>query len=194
MDYARFRSRLGAHVLDILLMIPLIGLMVAIGAGSQSTAVWLVPLQGLLFYAYTFYFHAKTGQTLGKRWLGIKVVTLEGGPIGYAGSFRRNLIMLCESLPWIAATMIATLHVTDEQFSTLHGRAYNQLLKSLQPGWYPIVAKILGAVLIAEVASIFLSKRNQSLHDFVGGTVVVKLPRGTQQHTPAPTPTEPVNT
>ncbi|MDB5973734.1 MAG: hypothetical protein JWR07_494 [Nevskia sp.] len=35
MDYARFRSRLAAHVLDIILMIPLIGLMIAIGAGNQ---------------------------------------------------------------------------------------------------------------------------------------------------------------
>ena len=192
MDYARFRLRLGAHVLDIILMIPFLGLMMGIASGSQSTAVSLVPIQGLLLYAYTFYFHAKSGQTLGKRWLDIKVVTLEGGPIGFAGSFRRNLIMLCESLPWIAATMIATLQVTSEQFSTLHGHAYNQLLKNLQPAWYPIVVKMLGVVLIAEIASIFLSKRRQSLHDLVGGTVVVKLPPRTQPHTPAPT--EPVNT
>lgn len=196
MDYARFRSRLGAHILDILLMIPLIGLMIAIGAGNQSTAILLIPFQGLLLCAYTFYFHAKSGQTLGKRWLGIKVVTLEGGPIGYAGSFRRNLIMLCESLPWIAATMIAALHVSEEQFSTLHGRAYTQLLKSLQPAWYPVVAKVFAVLLLAEIVSIFLSKRNQSLHDFIAGTVVVKLPPRTQPHPPAPTPapTEPVNT
>jgi len=175
MNYAPFRFRLGAHLLDIIVLLSALALLLLIGSRSQSLAVWLTPVEGLLFYAYTLYFHAKSGQTLGKRWLGIKVVTLEGGAIGIARSFRRNLIMLIESLPWIVATMIATLRVPSEQFRSLHGDAYNQLLKSLKPEWYPITVTIFDVILIAEIASVLLTRKRRSLHDFVGGTVVVRI-------------------
>jgi len=175
MNYAPFRFRLGAHLLDIIVLITFLALLLLIGSRSQSLAVLLTPVEGLLFYAYTLYFHASSGQTLGKRWLGIKVVTLEGGAIGIAGSFRRNLIMLIESLPWIVATMIATLRVPSEQFRSLHGDAYNQLLKSLKPEWYPVTVTIFDVILVAEIASVLLTRKRRSLHDFVGGTVVVRI-------------------
>ncbi len=175
MNYARFRLRLGAHVLDIIVLLSILAFLLAVGSTNWLLSVWLIPIEGLLFYIYTLYFHATSGQTLGKRQLGIRVVTLEGGALGIAGSFRRNLIMLIESLPWIVATMFATLRVSDEQFRSLHGHAYTQLLKNLRPEWYPMTLTIFNVILVAEISAILLTKKRRSLHDFVGGTVVVKV-------------------
>jgi len=69
------------------------GVLVAVGAGTDSSTliaigylVWI-----LLFGVYEIYFHGSaSGQTVGKRAVGIRVIDFAtGGPIGYGRSALR---------------------------------------------------------------------------------------------------------
>lgn len=175
MIYASFWRRFCAHGIDIAILLPVMALLSVPGVVSQLLAICLVPAQGLLYFLYTFYLHAKSGQTLGKRWLKIRVLTPSGSAIGFVLSARRNIIIFFQSLPWICGTMIAISRIPIDQYYALHGHAYNLLEESLRPEWYASAYLIMGAIVIPEVVAVLTSKRKQSLHDFVGGTVVIHV-------------------
>jgi uncharacterized RDD family membrane protein YckC len=76
-------------------------------AGDMQVIAHLPPreaaiLAGLLFMATLLYFtvlEAAWGQTLGKRLLGIRVVSDTGGPVTVWGAVVRNLLRVVDSLP-----------------------------------------------------------------------------------------------
>ena len=45
--------------------------------------IGLMALMVLAFLAYQWYLVATTGQSLAKRWMGIKIVRLDGSPVGF---------------------------------------------------------------------------------------------------------------
>lgn len=173
MIYASFWRRLCAHAIDVAVLLPIMALLYAPSVVSQSLAICLIPVQGLLYFLYTLYLHGKSGQTLGKRWLKIRVLTPSGSAIGFTLSARRNIIIFFQSLPWIFGTMIAISRVPIDQYYALHGHAYTLLEQSLRPEWYASAYMIMGAIAIPEIVAVLSTKKKQSLHDFVGGTVVV---------------------
>ena len=82
---AGFWQRVGAVILDgIVLAIPSAILVIALKGAGYAVAM-------LLSIAYFTYFEGgATGQTLGKRMMGIRVVSLDGsGSIGYVRAFAR---------------------------------------------------------------------------------------------------------
>lgn len=105
---ASFGQRLGAYLLDLLVIgvpfaILMIVLVVAIGPDEASGEVdegaagILVLLYILGFIALWAYYvvleGGPSGQTIGKKAVGIRVVSMQtGGPIGYGKAFIRTLI------------------------------------------------------------------------------------------------------
>ncbi|MEN9545361.1 MAG: hypothetical protein RLZZ356_93 [Verrucomicrobiota bacterium] len=65
--------------------------------GDAQPDLWLLLKFQLIFtsvysgvsLAYSVGFQGRFGATLGKRLLGLRVVTLDGSPLGYGGAFRR---------------------------------------------------------------------------------------------------------
>jgi uncharacterized RDD family membrane protein YckC len=185
MTYSGFWRRIIAYHIDIVVVLPVVMIFGFFGAGSQSLAVILVPFKGFAFLVYTFYYHGRYGQTLGKRWLRIKVLTTAGEPIGFIGSARRCIIMAAESIPWVAAGMVAIPRVPADQYYALHGHEYTLLEKSFYPAWYPLCLWIVGAIVVAELISMFITARKQSLHDLIASTIVVRV---AQQSVPGQAP------
>jgi uncharacterized RDD family membrane protein YckC len=100
-------TRLGARILDGLLLfgtaIP--GVIIAAMTVSSSFTrgrptpgdigmfVAVMTLFTIPLVLYQWYLLATTGQTLGKRWLGIKVVKMDGAPVDFvSGVFLRNWV------------------------------------------------------------------------------------------------------
>ena len=98
--YAGWWSRVGAYLLDALVLVGplLIVVFLALAvAGDDEGGVWaFVGFMYLATLALPFvYFslmHGSSGQTLGKRALGIRVVDEDGGAIGYGRAFGRYAI------------------------------------------------------------------------------------------------------
>ena len=107
-------ARLGARLLDGLVEgAPMLvgsiagGLLLAANNGDSVTGLVLFGLGSLGFLALTIYQIVrlvKTGQTLGKKWLHIKVVRMDGGPVSFGNHFVRGLVF--GLLGWISALFI----------------------------------------------------------------------------------------
>jgi uncharacterized RDD family membrane protein YckC len=98
---ATFGRRLGAYLLDVLIISVVSFILIAIGAAISDTAAviaYLVVVVGSA--AYFIYFEGgPTGQTIGKRALGIRVIDYNtGGPLGYGRGFIRWIARLVSSL------------------------------------------------------------------------------------------------
>jgi hypothetical protein len=105
----------------------------------------------------------------------IKVVRVDGAPLGFARSARRSILTGLESVPWVVATMIAISQIPESQYLPLQAQHMRELELSLRPAWYDTTDWVMTAVFLAELASRFLTRRRQSLADLMAATMVVDV-------------------
>lgn len=177
-SFPSFRRRLAAHLIDIFFVCLLMLLIGALGPRIKSLGILVAFLQGFSFYFYSLFFLIKSGQTPGKRLMKIKVVGTTDGPLDFAQCLRRNLIWFIGSLPWVFATTIAILQIPSDQYYgiVLQRKAYHQLVESLRPDWMKFADYGMGIICSTDILLVLITKKRQSLHDFLGGTVVVRIP------------------
>ena len=86
---AGFWTRFGAYIVDVLiLLVP--NIVIAVVLDSPALESLLQIIIGVTYFAY--FEGGPTGQTLGKRALGIRVIDLKrGGPIGYGRAVLRYI-------------------------------------------------------------------------------------------------------
>ena len=135
------RARANAVILDgIVLSVPVVLIDVLVGAlfphegffssttGSGTAYAFIGPSGALLIVAlWLSYFalsESLTGQTLGKRWMGLRVVALDGGPAGIAAVSARSLLRLIDDLGFCLVGMIPMLLTGERRrrFGDLAGR------------------------------------------------------------------------
>jgi uncharacterized RDD family membrane protein YckC len=86
-------------------------------AGVTSAGTWVqaagVIFGFILYYGYFAFFEAIwTGQTPGKRIVGLRVISLSGRPIAPFDSILRNLLRIIDQIPGIYAVGIVSILVT----------------------------------------------------------------------------------
>ncbi|HEU0316769.1 MAG TPA: RDD family protein [Solirubrobacteraceae bacterium] len=135
------RARANAVILDgLLLSAPLVlidWLMGALfphdgffssSAPSHSFYAFIGPSGGLLIVAlWLSYFavsESLTGQTLGKRWMGLRVISIDGGPAGIAAVSARSVLRLIDDLGFYLVGLIPMLLTGERRrrFGDLAGR------------------------------------------------------------------------
>ena len=95
-------SRLGASILDglifVLAILPTILMMSLGGPGSNDMGIIGFAITAMLvvgLFVFQTYLTAKTGQSLGKRWLGIRIVKMDGSNPGFVhGVLLRSWILI----------------------------------------------------------------------------------------------------
>jgi uncharacterized RDD family membrane protein YckC len=92
--YASYGQRVGAYLIDIVIIGGIILLFVFLGLGSESVAPFVfVGVFGLASIVYKPVMEGARGQTLGKMAVNIKVVrATDAGPIGYGEAFLRWIV------------------------------------------------------------------------------------------------------
>lgn len=102
MEYRGIGIRAVAVIIDLVIW-GIIGYVIALSMGSTTGAGF--ELEGapaflwyLLFFAYYIILEAQYGQTVGKKAVGIKVVTESGSPIDYRESLIRNVLRIVDGL------------------------------------------------------------------------------------------------
>lgn len=174
MVYAGFWRRLGALLVDAMIFLPLISLDLWLDRLSRTyffTSLLPLFLFGL---AYSIYFHVRWGQTLGKMATGIKVVSLGGSPISLRQAFLRDSVGLAFSLITTIIYASAVANISPEDYRHLSFRARSQRITELSRPWRWI--NWLSDVWSwSEVVVILFNKKRRALHDFVAGTVVVRV-------------------
>ena len=129
MNYAGFWIRFLAKFVDyIVLNIPSYILQFALAPMMQDEGTAMVALgismlfSFLLSLAYSVFMHGKYGATLGKMACGLRVVTAEGGPIGYPVAAGRYFAEILSGIILAIGYIIAAF---DDEKRTLHDRICN---------------------------------------------------------------------
>lgn len=173
--YASMWRRVAARLVDMVVVVTGIFIVQSFSSSHQALAVAAVPLQGFMFFFYALVLHWKSGQTLGKRLMNIRVVRGNGDAVDLARSARRSVIYGLQSAPWVVASMIALSQIPESQYLPLQVQYMRDLKLSLMPSWYEVVELLVSVLFIAELVSCFVTSRWQSLADLMADTIVVKV-------------------
>ena len=172
MMYGSFWQRLAASLVDFVIIILLALPFAWLRKYLLTRNVEFVVPVGLIAWLYSFLFHAYTGQTVGKRIARIRVVSLDGSPIGFVQSFRRGSVDLLFAIV-IVVELAAIASLGPGEWESLDVHSQRERLKELNPSWEWVIiaSRIWGW---SEVVTMLFNRRRRALHDFLGGTVVVR--------------------
>lgn len=181
--YAGFWRRLLASSIDALVLMPFAGLYWW-ASSSRAAALALLPVNAL-FPLYSIFMHARWGQTLGKMAAGIRVHTLAGDRISWRLALLRDSVGIVFTSVSTAALLLAILKAPA---STWDQRWVQPALDlaATQPAWGHWAQHAGTAWFWSELLSLLFNAKRRALHDFIAGTVVVRVARELWARTIAP--------
>ncbi len=172
MTYSSFGRRLGAYLIDFLLLSPLIALQIWASGHSISMAILSTVLVSVAFIGYRVYCHAIWGQTVGKRVVKLRVVRLSGEAIGWRESLLRSSVEMLFTGLTLSAQLIALAAIPAAEFAGLDTMQRESNLQVYTPAWSSHVMTLSGIWYIASLITLFVNDQRRTLHDFIAGTVV----------------------
>jgi len=176
LHYAGFWIRVLARAIDFLVMLPVVLFFEWVLATTGRNGVpFLIPY-GFFVFIYFPYFHARTGQTLGKRATGLRVVASDGASIGWGESLGRSAVDGLWTVIWCGGLAVA-IGSFSKQAMVVPWHHYMKALESYMPLWYHKVIFAMGVWWCMDIVALLASKEKRSLHDLIGGTKVVVLPK-----------------
>jgi uncharacterized RDD family membrane protein YckC len=173
MRYAGFWPRLGAIVVDTVVLIPIIALSFWSFSSSRAVALSFELPIAALFPLYNIYFIARWGQTLGKMALGIRVVALDGAPAGYRRALLRHSVDLVFALATSVLTLFALATTTSQEFEAMSLDARLELLAAKTGSLNDFVNWLVLAWTASELVVLLFNEKRRAIHDYIAGTVVV---------------------
>jgi uncharacterized RDD family membrane protein YckC len=174
MAYSTFWRRVGAQLLDILLILPVMALGVAAGALGRGTYIVLAVLMWLFNFGYYIYLVKRFGGTPGKLILGLRIVQLNGLPVTYQQATLRYIVFLFLSTCSFLALIAGALAMTDVGYASLDWHHRNAALLALAPSWYPWVEGLIRLWTLGLLIVMLTNSECRTIHDFMAGTVVIR--------------------
>ena len=182
MKYAGFWKRFGAGWIDgFVLLVPSVFLMWLHSVSKTWAFLTELPL-AFLFYAYEIYFHGRWGQTIGKRSVDIKVVSLDGSSITWRQAFLRSSVGLGLGVLYSISTFVALVNMTDADFSALSWTELAIKEAELSP-YINAITIAMYVWMASEVVVLLFNRKKRALHDYIAGTVVVETAPATMETT-----------
>lgn len=162
--YQTLDKRIIAFLIDSIVFAPL-GIFYAL-AGGMGLPEWayiaMTPLGSVAGIGYNVLLHWKYGQTLGKMVAKVKVLDLSEKPITFGQSCRRDIAyILSEAIDIAAIIYLLVLGFSWGSDPLVSAQEYLSI---------PLLIWFLVDAIVC-----IKSKKNRALHDFIAGTVVVRL-------------------
>jgi uncharacterized RDD family membrane protein YckC len=174
MIYAGFGKRLAANLVDIFVFLPFGIAQVLLTLHSETWTAISSVLSQVLILAYNIFCHARWGQTLGKRAVGIRVVKVSGERLTWREAVLRSLVDVVLTIFYILR--MAPILFPDPEAMWLQ---WVIVFSSL---WI-IELDIFGQVWFwSELVTMLFNKKKRALHDFIAGTVVIQEQPATLEH------------
>ncbi len=181
MRYATFWQRFSAMWLDILVLAPIIAIRFWVESHSKSaTMALLVPLS-CIHIGYFVSHHALSGQTIGKRLMGIRIVKRNGDAIGWTEAWLRSSLEVLFVGLFVVAEFIALADIADHDYYYVGWSQRSQNLYALRPAWLTWPDTVGEFWAWSEVVVMLFNRERRALHDFIAGTVVIDLRRNTPE-------------
>lgn len=181
LNYAGFSPRFFSRLLDSLIALPL-SLLVVFSTSYGAFAVGLLAI--FVFGLFTeVYMVRRWGGSPGKLVSGIRIVKVDGEPVGY----REAILRALPNLLFGVCSSIALL----KAFSVACGPGYTNLpfiqrmagLEAVAPGWSDPMTFAQNIWTWSELIVLLTNEKKRALHDFLAGTVVVIVQQSPERGT-----------
>jgi uncharacterized RDD family membrane protein YckC len=131
---------------------------------------------GVLSIIYQLSLTSKFGATLGKMAMGIKIVRLDGSPIGFAQANVRYSPYLILGIIAVMGNIEAFNNIPVPSIFFEHGWSdRSRLVQQYQPIWV-FLSSVVGMLFaLADAIALLISKQKLSVHDRMASTMVVKI-------------------
>lgn len=181
-QYAGFWRRVAAHLIDGVVMVLVLLAIVLISLGNNSLYLLTLVVPGVLSIIYQLSLTSKYGATLGKMAMGIKIVRLDGSPIGFAQANVRYSPYLILGIIAVMGNIEAFNNIPVPSIFFEHGlHERTRLLQQYQPTWVLLSTRVGLFFLLADSIALVISKKKLSVHDLIAGTMVIKTDKPTHQ-------------
>jgi len=156
--YKTFGKRFLASIIDgIFLAIIAVILQLFMSDSTQEFVFTFMP------FIYSIYMHGNSGQTIGKQYMDIEVVTFnEEKGIGYLRAFKRDSVPLIALIIMYVLTYYLPANEVDINPESLLYISIS-ILGASHAIWY-----------VSEFITMLFNKKRRAIHDFIAGTVVVR--------------------
>jgi uncharacterized RDD family membrane protein YckC len=173
--YAGFGVRLGALLLDFLIMLPIYYLILFLNGLSKEASYFTI-LPGLfLQFWYYIYLVKKYGGTPGKLITGIRIIKMDGTDVEWREAILREIIAVFLSILFAVITLVALSRADIHHYESLNWREKHKYLITLTPVLYIFYKWVSNIWMYSELVVLLFNRRRRALHDFIAGTVIVKL-------------------
>lgn len=164
--YQTIGPRIIAAIADSFVLLPLVAIYWAAETPGVPVPVLILlyVLLAAVSHAYNIYLHGRYGQTLGKMFAKVKVVTVDNSPISFYQAYLRDIPYLILAVVSLTADITRTItaggHVPVSEFGT------DTMMDSITV----LMLIVVGADVLVTLAH----PQRRSLHDLIAGTVVVR--------------------
>ncbi|WP_250628074.1 RDD family protein [Pinirhizobacter soli] len=188
MIYSTFWRRVGAQLLDVVVLLPVLALHIALGGLGREAYVVSIVLLLLFNLGYHVYLVTRFGGTPGKLLVGLRIVRVNGLPVSYQQALLRYIVYLFLSICSFLALVVAALTITDADYASLDWRHRNVSLLALSPSWYSWVIGLTRLWGLGLLIVMLTNSERRTIHDFIAGTVVVRKAQSPDVADVAPEP------
>ncbi|MCF7956327.1 MAG: RDD family protein [Phycisphaerae bacterium] len=172
--YGGFWQRLGALFLDMLITAPLMFFVIySLNAGRFVYLYVQIPSIALNIFL-NIYCVKRWGGSPGKLIAQLKIVKIDGQPVGWKEAILRSLVGFSLGMLSSAAYLVVLLGMTDEQYLGMAFSERSRWMVDNMPVWAAPVRWAQNVWIWSEFIVLLCNKRKRALHDFIAGTVVIK--------------------
>ncbi len=171
MRYSGFWRRVGAALIDFLIISPLLFANFYMGDSQQYYLYSILPIQLFTFIYYVFLV-AKFGATPGKLVMNMRVAMLDGSPITFkAACLRYGLWWILGLMSAVGMAMAATTMSAESLDAGYMQRS--AFLTAEMPGWAIMAGYANQLLALVSIIMLIFNKQRRTVHDFIAGTVVL---------------------
>jgi uncharacterized RDD family membrane protein YckC len=174
LQYAGFWRRLGALLLDTVIMLPLAALAFWISERYRLFYLYYFVPSTLFGLFYSVYLVRRFGGTPGKLIMGVRICKVTGEPVGYREALLRYLPDFVLGVLMSIAMLISVFHMSDTEYHSLAFMDRAKRMVELGPPWQKPLQIIQNIWIWGELIVLLTNRKRRALHDFIAGTIVVR--------------------
>lgn len=172
--FAGFWIRLGALLLDFVIILPISILNMIISAHGKEMFVYTFAPIFIFGLWFNIYLVKKYGGTPGKLILGIKIIKLNGSNVGWKEAILRNLVLMVLTLFGSVVMLLKFTYADSAYYESLNWFQQQTYLALFVPGLSLVYMWLVNIWTYGEFIVLLTNKRKRAVHDYIAGTVIVK--------------------